>query len=127
MESREKSNPLLELGSTVEVDIEKINDNIPIELRESLSKSPLGEVIDYRITDGTNIGLIIRLKDGKQIWIFPEEIKHNSATKNDITKIDSAYKFNQTKEIFNNDKDIRSVLNPINFIKWLKFSTKDLI
>ena len=39
-----------------------------------LLDDPSGTVIDYKMTDGTGIGLVLKLSDGSFIWFFQDEL-----------------------------------------------------
>ena len=69
-----KESHLSEIGSFVKIDPTRINDNVSDELSEILSKNPVGQVIGYKITDGTDIGLIIKLNNGSSAWFFNHEL-----------------------------------------------------
>ena len=62
------------IGSNVRVDLERVRDRIPSTLLKQLSKDPRGKVIDYKMTDGMGIGLVLELSDGSTSWFFDEEI-----------------------------------------------------
>ena len=66
---------LMELGSTVEVDLLLVHDRIPDELLKLLIDNPVGTVIDYKMTDGSGTGVVLRLEDGSFNWFFYEELK----------------------------------------------------
>ncbi len=113
-----KISPLTKVGSKVNIDLERINDQISSDLKNLLSKHPYGEVFDYRITDGTQIGFVLKLNDGSKAWFFNDEIIEFNKEKNAI----SISKENDSL-IINNS--ISYILNPLNFLKWLLFSLKD--
>ena len=69
------------------IDPQKINDNVSDDLKEILSIDSVGEVIGYKINDGTDIGLIIKLNNGYNAWFFTDEINPV-----DTETIDSALK-----------------------------------
>ena len=65
---------LTRIGSTIKINLERVRDRIPPNLTEQLSKDPRGTVLDYKMTDGTGIGVVIKLSDGTQKWFFEDEI-----------------------------------------------------
>ncbi len=118
-------NQLSEIGSLVKIDPQRINGKVSDELSELLSRNSIGEVIGYKITDGTDIGLIIKLSNGSNAWFF----------KNELDLVDSVLTANNTinnsiyrthRKLFIK-KDIKYVLNPINFYNWLIASMQDVI
>ncbi len=66
------------IGSSVRIDLEKVRDRIPSALFRQLSKDPRGKVINYKMTDGMGIGLVLELSDGSTSWFFDEEISGRS-------------------------------------------------
>ncbi len=118
-------NQLSEIGSLVKIDPQRINGKVSDELSELLSRNSVGEVIGYKITDGTDIGLILKLSNGSNAWFF----------KNELDLVDSVLTANNTinnsiyrthRKLFIK-KDIKYVLNPINFYNWLMASMQDVI
>ncbi len=69
-----KTKTLSRIGSNVKVEIEQVRDRIPASLLERLRDNPRGKVINYKMTDGTGIGLVLELSDGTTSWFFDEEI-----------------------------------------------------
>ena len=69
-----QTNTLTRIGSNVRVQVEKVRDRIPESLLNTLKANPRGKVLDYKMTDGTDIGLVLELSDGTTSWFFNEEI-----------------------------------------------------
>ncbi len=65
---------LTRIGSSIKINLDRVRDRIPPNLAEQLSKNPRGTVIDYKMTDGTGIGVVIKLSDGSKKWFFEDEI-----------------------------------------------------
>ena len=83
------------IGSTVKIDLFQIRDRIPINLKEDLVKSPIGQVVGYKMTDGQGIGVIVKLKNGSVNWFFVEEI--NSFTEHPLGNRKEDVSIEQTK------------------------------
>ena len=62
------------IGSKIKINIERVRDRIPSDLIQQLSEDPRGIVMDYKMTDGRGIGLVLKLKDGSQNWFFEDEV-----------------------------------------------------
>ncbi len=107
----------------VNIDLEKINDKLPSDLKTALSKHPYGKIIDYKITDGTNIGVILKLNSGKKVWFFQEEIS-DCNSKTDIESFISE-KGDEVKST-TYTKNLLYVFNPLNLINWSLNSFKDV-
>ena len=118
-------NQLSEIGSLVKIDPTRINDNVSDELSEILSSNPVGQVIGYKITDGTDIGLIIKLNNGSSAWFFNNEL--NQIDSNLISNTFSNKSIAKKNKAVIFEKGIKYVLNPNNFIKWLIRSLKDVM
>ena len=76
------------------------------------------------MTDGTQIGLILELKNGKKIWVFEKEIqgfKQDQSLKLSFSSINSSDS-NPTSY----SKNFSYVFNPLNLINWLINSLKDV-
>ena len=65
---------LTRIGSNVRVQVDQVRDRIPEDLLQKLKNNPRGKVVDYKMTDGTDIGLVLELSDGSTSWFFNEEI-----------------------------------------------------
>ena len=65
---------LTRIGSNVRVQIDQVRDRIPAALLRKLRDNPRGKVVDYKMTDGTDIGLVLELSDGSTSWFFNDEI-----------------------------------------------------
>ena len=69
-----KPSTLKKVGSNVKVNLDLVVDRIPTELISKLENNPRGKVLDYKMTDGTGIGLVVELSDGSRSWFFENEI-----------------------------------------------------
>ena len=65
---------LSRIGSKIKVNLETVRDRIPSYLLNQLKVNPRGKVLDYKMTDGTGIGVIVELSDGSKSWFFEDEI-----------------------------------------------------
>ena len=65
---------LTRIGSSVRVQLDQVRDRIPGTLLKKLKDNPRGRVVDYKMTDGGAIGLVLELSDGSTSWFFNKEI-----------------------------------------------------
>ena len=72
--SMAKPTSLSRIGSKIKINIERVRDRIPSDLIQQLTEDPRGTVMDYKMTDGRGIGLVLKLKDGSQNWFFEDEV-----------------------------------------------------
>ena len=68
---------LTRIGSKVKVNLDRVRDRIPTSLLKLLNNEPRGTVMDYKMTDGQGIGLVIEFSDGTTSWFFDDEISGN--------------------------------------------------
>ena len=61
-------------GQQLKVDLEKVGDRLPDKLYEILSQNPIGELVGYKMVDGNQFGLVLKLKSGQSHWFFEEEL-----------------------------------------------------
>jgi hypothetical protein len=66
------SQAAISIGSKVR--ITRVRDRIPANLVAALKADPTGTVTDYRLTDGTGIGVVVKLANGATSWFFDDEI-----------------------------------------------------
>ncbi len=107
------------------IDPKKINDKVSNELIEVLSINSVGEVVGYKITDGTDIGLILKFSNGCTAWFFRNEINPIDAGLS--KEIDINRSLNQKDTNLKLKKDITFLLNPVNFINWIIHALSDVI
>ena len=123
----------VQIGNTVKVNLELSKDRLTRETFEAINTSPECTIIDFKITDGKGIGVIVNLSNGKKEWFFENEIEVLDQDGNVIEKKDIK---NETKTLildvlqkisYSPKNKIGELLNPINFIIWLLFSVKDIL
>ena len=66
---------LTRIGSKIKINLDRVRDRIPPNLIAHLEQDPRGTVKDYKMTDGTGIGVVIELSNGQKSWFFEDEIK----------------------------------------------------
>ncbi|QEY33574.1 DUF2862 domain-containing protein [Synechococcus sp. RSCCF101] len=62
----------ISIGSRVRVT--RVRDRIPAALVTALQGDPTGTVTDFKMTDGTGVGVVVTLADGRSCWFFEDEI-----------------------------------------------------
>ncbi len=67
----------LRIGSKIRVDFDKLRDRIPGALKKKLLQDPRGTLVNYKMTDGKGIGVVMELSDGSTSWFFEDEIARN--------------------------------------------------
>ena len=128
-------NPLIPIGTKIKVDKSKIENLIPNKILDDLPKFINGEVIDYKMTDGMDIGYVLITDNNQKIWVFNSEL--NDQTKREY-KIDIKDEntniinkefikaIGRVKYDLNGNKKIKTIANPINIYSWLIYTLKDI-
>tara|TARA_Y100001968_G_scaffold301047_1_gene313008 strand:+ start:422 stop:655 length:234 start_codon:yes stop_codon:yes gene_type:complete len=75
MKAMPQPGTLTKIGSKIKINLDQVRDRIPPNLIKQLEIDPRGTVTDYKMTDGTGIGVVIKLSDGTKNWFFEDEIK----------------------------------------------------
>ncbi len=129
----------IDLGSDVNISTERVKERISQDLIQELRKKPNGTVIDYKITDGRDIGYVIKLISGKKIWVFKDEILEYPVNiyQKDISSeellLKNIYKSFTAKisgqsgaSKITGNSNLIEVLNPKNFLQWILYVTSDI-
>ena len=131
-----KINPLIPVGAMIKVEKSKIENVLPKKILDDLPQSINGKVIDYKMTDGMDIGYVLMTENNLKIWIFNSEL--DAQTRKEYKIEDSKISTNLiTKELssqiikinydINGNRSIKKLANPINLISWLIFTLKDIL
>ena len=130
-----KINPLIPVGATIKVEKSKIENVLPNKILDNLPQMINGKVIDYKMTDGMDIGYVLMIDNNLKIWIFNSEldkqtrreykIEDSKVSTNYITK-ELLSQINKVDYDLNGNRSIRKIANPINLISWLIFTLKDI-
>ena len=122
----------VKIGNSVQVNLELSRDRLTKETIDAINVSSLGQISDFRITDGKGIGVVLKLSNGKEQWFFEDEIdlldeNGNVIKKNNDKKDNSNFIFDFLRGLnYENKKKVSELLNPINFFIWMFVSFKDI-
>jgi len=122
----------VKIGNSVQVNLELSKDRLTKETIDAINVSSLGNISDFRITDGKGIGVVLQLSNGKEQWFFEDEIdlldeNGNVIKKNNYKKVNSNFIFNFLRGLnYKNKSKVSELLNPINFFIWMIVSFKDI-
>ena len=130
-----KINPLIPVGARIKVEKSKMENVLPKKILDDLPQLINGKVIDYKMTDGMDIGYVLITDNNLKIWIFNSEL--DDQTRKEYKIEDSKISTNLiTKELssqiskvnydINGNRSIKKMANPINLISWLIFTLKDI-
>ena len=119
------------VGNSVQVNIEQSKDRLTKEIIDAINVSSVGKIIDFRITDGKGIGVILQLSNGKEQWFFENEIdlldEDGNLLKIHDNQGNNNFGFSILERLkYENINKVSEFLNPINFFLWLVVSFKDI-
>ena len=120
------------IGNSVQINLELSKDRFTKDIVDAINVSSVAKIMDFRITDGKGIGVILQLSNGKEQWFFEDEIdlldeNGNVIKKNNDKKENSNFIFDFLKGLnYENKNKVSELLNPINFFIWLVVSFKDI-
>ena len=136
----------VEIGSTVQIKLDLVKNRLSKDSLKAIEASSQRKVIDFKITDGKGIGVILKLSNGQQEWFFEEEVDILDENGEIIENIEIIEESDLLFEIFNFIKiltwtllaliipteykqksKIKDLLNPLNFLSWLLNSFKDVL
>ena len=114
------------------IDTVKSKYNLKNELNREIALMPEGVVTDY-ISELSDEFLIIRLRSNIKIKVSENEL--SECTRNyyfsdkdvPLGPIKSIRDFFKIEFVLNGNKEIKYLLNPLNILKWLIFTLKDII
>ena len=130
-----KINPLIPVGTMIKVEKSKIENVLPKKILDDLPQLINGQVFDYKMADGMDIGYVLMTENNLKIWIFNSEL--DAQTRKEYKIEDSKISTNLiTKELssqiikinydINGNRSIKKLANPFNLIGWLIFTLKDI-
>ncbi|KGG16532.1 MULTISPECIES: DUF2862 domain-containing protein [unclassified Prochlorococcus] len=68
---------LTRIGSRVKINLDSVRDRISSNLIKKISSDPSATVMDYKMTDGGGVGVVLKLADGTKNWFFENELGRN--------------------------------------------------
>ena len=128
-------NPLIPIGEKIKVDKSKIENLLPNKVLENLPQIINGEIIDYKMTDGMDIGYVLMTDNNQKIWVFSTELNEQTRTEYRLEYTNKFYNSKSSDLILgtykvdyeiNGNRNIKTIANPINLINWLIFTMKDI-
>ena len=64
----------LQKGQNLRVDINQLKDRLPQNILEIIRKEPVVELVGYKMVDGNQFGLVVKLTNGEINWFFEKEL-----------------------------------------------------
>ena len=64
----------LQKGQLLRVEIKEVKDRLPLNILEDIRKEPIVELVGYKMVDGNEFGLVVKLNNGEINWFFEKEL-----------------------------------------------------
>ena len=64
----------LQKGQLLRVEINEVKDRLPLNILEDIRKEPIVELVGYKMVDGNEFGLVVKLNSGEINWFFEKEL-----------------------------------------------------
>ena len=69
-----KDSSTLQKGQNLKVEINEVKERLPQNILEIIRKDPIVELVGYKMVDGNEFGLVVKLKNGNISWFFEKEL-----------------------------------------------------
>ena len=64
----------LQKGQNLRVEINEVKDRLPQNILNIIRKEPVVELVGYKMVDGNQFGLVVKLTNGDINWFFEKEL-----------------------------------------------------
>ena len=64
----------LKKGQNLKIEVKEVKDRLPRKVLEIIKKEPNVELIGYKMVDGNQFGLVVKLNNGEINWFFENEL-----------------------------------------------------
>ena len=64
----------LQKGQLLRVEINEVKDRLPQNILDEIRKEPIVELVGYKMVDGNEFGLVVKLNNGNINWFFEKEL-----------------------------------------------------
>ena len=61
-------------GQNLRIEINEVKDRLPENILEIIRKEPVVELVGYKMVDGNQFGLVVKLTNGEINWFFEKEL-----------------------------------------------------
>ena len=69
-----KDSSNLQKGQLLRVEIKEVKDRLPSKIFDKIKKEPVVELVGYKMVDGNQFGLVVKLRNGEINWFFEKEL-----------------------------------------------------
>ena len=64
----------LKKGQNLKIEINQVKDRLPQNILEIINKDPIVELVGYKMVDGNQFGMVVKLNNGEISWFFEKEL-----------------------------------------------------
>ena len=64
----------LKNGQNLKIDLNAVKDRLPQHILEIIRNEPIVELVGYKMVDGNQFGLVVKLNNGAISWFFEKEL-----------------------------------------------------
>ena len=64
----------LQKGQNLRVEINEVKDRLPQNILKIIREKPVVELVGYKMVDGNQFGLVVKLTNGEINWFFENEL-----------------------------------------------------
>ena len=61
-------------GQNLKIELEAVKDRLPSNVLEIIKKEPNVKLVGYKMVDGNQFGLVVKLNNGEINWFFENEL-----------------------------------------------------
>ena len=69
-----KDSSTLQKGQNLRVEINEVKDRLPQNILKIIRNEPVVELVGYKMVDGNQFGLVVKLTNGEINWFFEKEL-----------------------------------------------------
>ena len=64
----------LKKGQKLKIELNEVQDRLPKKILELIKNNPSAELVGYKMVDGNQFGLVVKLFNGEISWFFEKEL-----------------------------------------------------
>ena len=64
----------LKKGQSLRIEIDEVKDRLPQNILDIIKKDPIVELVGYKMVDGNQFGMVVKLNNGDINWFFEKEL-----------------------------------------------------
>ena len=69
-----KDSSKLKKGQTLKVELTEVEERLSKNVLKQIQEDPIVELVGYKMVDGNQFGLAVKLKNGDVNWFFENEL-----------------------------------------------------